>query len=333
MQKKIILTGDRPTGKLHLGHYVGSLQNRVKLQNEYEQFILIADLQALTDNAENPEILNKNIIEVALDYLAVGIDPKISTIFLQSQIRELTELTFYFLNLVTVARLQRNPTVKTEIKQKNFGTSVPVGFFVYPISQAADITLFKANLVPVGQDQLPMIEQSNEIVKKFNSTYKPVFVEAQALVPKDAGRLPGIDGQAKMGKSLGNAIYLSDDADTLNKKIMSMFTDPTHLRVEDPGKIEGNTVFTYLDYFAPNKQEIIDLKEHYQKGGLGDVKVKKYLNEILQEILKPIRERREHYSKDLDFVKNIIKSGTEKAQERASKTMQEVRDAMKLNYF
>ncbi|KKP22555.1 MAG: Tryptophan-tRNA ligase [candidate division TM6 bacterium GW2011_GWF2_28_16] len=333
MQKKIILTGDRPTGKLHLGHYVGSLQNRVKLQNDYEQFILIADLQALTDNAENPEILGKNIIEVALDYLAVGIDPKISTIFLQSQIRELTELTFYFLNLVTVARLQRNPTVKTEIKQKNFGTSIPVGFFVYPISQAADITLFKANLVPVGEDQLPMIEQANEIVRKFNSLYKPVFTQAQALVPKDAGRLPGIDGQAKMGKSLGNAIYLSDDADTLNKKIMSMFTDPTHLRVEDPGKIEGNTVFTYLDYFAPDKKIVQEMKEHYQKGGLGDVKVKKYLNEILQEILNPIRERREHYSKDLDFVKNIIKSGTQKAQERADKTMQEVRQAMKLDYF
>ncbi len=333
MQKKIILTGDRPTGKLHLGHYVGSLQNRVKLQNEYEQFILIADLQALTDNAENPEILSKNIIEISLDYLAVGIDPTISTIFLQSQIRELTELTFYFLNLVTVPRLQRNPTVKTEIKQKNFGTSIPVGFFVYPISQAADITLFKANLVPVGADQLPMIEQSNEIVRKFNKIYKPVFVEAQALVPKNAGRLPGIDGQAKMSKSLGNAIYLSDDADTLQKKIMSMFTDPNHLRIEDPGKIEGNTVFTYLDYFATDKKIITEMKEHYQKGGLGDVKVKKYLNEILQETLKPIRTKREEYAKDISFVKNIIKAGTEKAQERANKTMQEVREAMKLNYF
>lgn len=333
MQKKIILTGDRPTGKLHLGHYVGSLANRIKLQNEYEQFILIADLQALTDNADRPEILGQNIIEVTLDYLAVGIDPKVSTIFIQSQIRELTELTFYFMNLVTVPRLQRNPTVKTEIKQKNFGSGVPVGFFVYPISQAADISLFKANLVPVGQDQLPMIEQANEIVRKFNSTYKPVFVEAEALVPKDAGRLPGIDGQAKMGKSLGNAIYLSDDADTLQKKIMSMFTDPNHLKVEDPGKIEGNTVFTYLDYFATDKKTVTEMKEHYQKGGLGDVKVKKYLNEILQELLKPIRLRREEFAKDISFVKNIIKDGTQKAQVRANKTMQEVREAMKLNYF
>ncbi|MBU4269348.1 tryptophan--tRNA ligase [Candidatus Dependentiae bacterium] len=333
MQKKIILTGDRPTGKLHLGHYVGSLSNRVKLQNEYEQFILIADLQALTDNAERPEILKQNIIEVTLDYLAVGIDPKVSTIFIQSQVPELTELTFYFMNLVTVPRLQRNPTVKTEIKQKNFGSGVPVGFFVYPISQAADITLFKANLVPVGQDQLPMIEQTNEIVRKFNSTYEPIFVEAEALVPKDAGRLPGIDGQAKMGKSLGNAIYLSDDADTLQKKIMSMFTDPTHLKVEDPGKIEGNTVFTYLDYFASDKKTVDEMKEHYQKGGLGDVKVKKYLNEILQELLKPIRERRQHFAKDISYIENIVRAGTEKAKVKAGQTMQEVRKAMKLNYF
>ncbi len=333
MQKKIILTGDRPTGKLHLGHYVGSLSNRVNLQDKYEQFILIADLQALTDNAERPEILKQNIIEVTLDYLAVGIDPKVSTIFIQSQVPELTELTFYFMNLVTVPRLQRNPTVKTEIKQKNFGSGVPVGFFVYPISQAADITLFKANLVPVGVDQLPMIEQTNEIVRKFNSTYEPIFVEAEALVPKDAGRLPGIDGQAKMGKSLGNAIYLSDDADTLQKKIMSMFTDPTHLKVEDPGKIEGNTVFTYLDYFASDKKTVMEMKEHYQKGGLGDVKVKKYLNEILQELLKPIRERRQHFAKDISYIENIVRAGTEKAKIKASQTMQEVRKAMKLNYF
>ena len=333
MSKKIILTGDRPTGHLHIGHYVGSLQNRIKLQNEYNQFILIADLQALTDNAENPEILSKNIIEVTLDYLAVGIDPKVSTIFIQSQIPELTELTFYFLNLVTVPRLQRNPTVKNEIKQKNFGTGIPVGFFIYPISQAADITLFKANLVPVGTDQLPMIEQTNDIVKKFNNIYKPIFPIAEALIPKDAGRLPGIDGKAKMGKSLGNAIYLSDDADTINKKVMSMFTDPNHLRVEDPGKIEGNTVFTYLDHFATDKKMVNELKEHYQKGGLGDVKVKKYLNEVLQEILKPIRERRENFEKDPAEIKNIIKQGTEKARQVATQTIKEVREAMKLNYF
>ncbi len=333
MSKKIILTGDRPTGHLHIGHYVGSLQNRVKLQNEYDQFILIADLQALTDNAENPEILGKNIIEVTLDYLAVGIDPKVSTIFIQSQIPELTELTFYFLNLVTVPRLQRNPTVKNEIKQKNFGTGIPVGFFIYPISQAADITLFKANLVPVGTDQLPMIEQTNDIVKKFNNIYKPVFPIAKGLVPKDAGRLPGIDGKAKMGKSLGNAIYLSDDADTINKKVMGMFTDPDHLRVEDPGKIEGNTVFTYLDHFSTDKKMVAELKEHYQRGGLGDVKVKKYLNEVLQEILKPIREKRENFAKDPAEIKNIIKQGTEKARQVATKTIKEVREAMKLNYF
>lgn len=340
MQKKIILTGDRPTGHLHLGHYVGSLQNRVKLQNEtkgtfnvYEQFVLIADLQALTDNADRPEILGKNIREVVLDYLAVGIDPNVSTIFIQSQIPELTELTFYFMNLVTVPRLQRNPTVKNEIKQKSFGTGVPVGFFVYPISQAADITMFKANLVPVGSDQLPMIEQTNEIVRKFNNTYKPVFVEAEGLVPKTAGRLPGITGTAKMSKSLDNAIYLSDSADVLQKKVMGMFTDPDHLRVEDPGKIEGNTVFTYLDHFATNKDEVKTMKEHYKKGGLGDVKVKRYLNDILQETLKPIRERRELFAKDMSQVEQIIKSGTEKAQTRAEQTMKEVREAMKLNYF
>ena len=333
MSKKIILTGDRPTGHLHIGHYIGSLQNRVKLQNEYKQFILIADLQALTDNAENPEILGKNIIEVTLDYLAVGIDQKVSTIFVQSQIPELTELTFYFLNLVTVPRLQRNPTVKNEIKQKNFGTGIPVGFFIYPISQAADITLFKANLVPVGADQLPMIEQTNDIVRKFNSVYKPIFPITEGLVPKDAGRLPGIDGKAKMGKSLGNAIYLSDNADTVQKKVMSMFTDPDHLRVENPGKIEGNTVFTYLDHFATDKKMVAELKEHYQKGGLGDVKVKKYLNEVMQEILKPIRERRENFAKDPEEIIKIIKQGTDKARETAARTIKEVREAMKLNYF
>ncbi len=333
MSKKIILTGDRPTGHLHIGHYIGSLQNRVKLQNEYKQFILIADLQALTDNAENPEILGKNIIEVTLDYLAVGIDPKVSTIFVQSQIPELTELTFYFLNLVTVPRLQRNPTVKNEIKQKNFGTGIPVGFFIYPISQAADITLFKANLVPVGADQLPMIEQTNDIVRKFNNVYKPIFPITEGLVPKDAGRLPGIDGKAKMGKSLGNAIYLSDDADTVQKKVMSMFTDPDHLRVEDPGKIEDNTVFTYLDHFATDKKMVAELKEHYKKGGLGDVKVKKYLNEVMQEILKPIREKRENFAKDPAEIIKIIKQGTDKARETAAQTIKEVREAMKLNYF
>ncbi|MBD3273648.1 tryptophan--tRNA ligase [Candidatus Dependentiae bacterium] len=333
MSKKIILTGDRPTGPLHLGHYVGSLQNRVKLQNEYNQFVLIADLQALTDNAEHPEILEKNIYEVTLDYLAVGIDPKISTIFIQSQIPELTELTFYFLNLVTVPRLQRNPTVKNEIKQKNFGTGVPVGFFVYPISQAADITLFKANLVPVGADQQPMIEQTNDIIRKFNKTYKEIFPIVESLIPKDVGRLPGIDGKAKMSKSLGNAIYLSDDADTVQKKVMSMFTDPNHLRVEDPGKIEGNTVFTYLDYFAPNKNEVNEMKEHYQRGGLGDVKVKKYLNEVLQEILTPIRERRKEFAKDKNEIKKILIQGTQKARDFAQKTIKEVRESMKLNYF
>lgn len=333
MTKKIILTGDRPTGHLHIGHYLGSLQNRVKLQNKYNQFILIADLQALTDNVSNPEILGKNIIEVTLDYLAVGIDPNVSTIFVQSQIPELTELTFYFLNLVTVPRLQRNPTVKNEIKQKNFGTGIPVGFFIYPISQAADITLFKANLVPVGADQLPMIEQTNDIVRKFNNTYKPIFPITEALVPKDAGRLPGIDGKAKMGKSLGNAIYLSDDADTVQKKVMSMFTDPDHLKVENPGKIEGNTVFTYLDHFATDKKMVAELKEHYQKGGLGDVKVKKYLNEVMQEILKPIRERRKNFAKDPVEIIKIIKQGTDKARETAAKTIKEVREAMKLNYF
>lgn len=333
MSKKIILTGDRPTGKLHLGHYVGSLQNRVKLQNEYQQFILIADLQALTDNADRPEILRKNIIEVTLDYLAVGIDPNVSTIFIQSKIPQLSELTFYFLNLVTVPRLQRNPTVKTEIKQKGFGTGIPVGFFIYPISQAADITLFKANVVPVGQDQLPMIEQTNEIVRKFNNTYKPVFTEAEALVPKGVGRLPGIDGKAKMGKSLGNAIYLSDDQDTVQKKVMSMFTDPDHLRVQDPGKIKGNSVFTYLDYFATNKQEVAEMKAHYKHGGLGDVKVKKYLNEILQETLRPIRKKRAVFEKDLGQIEQIVKKGTEKALITAHNTIEEVKEAMQLNYF
>lgn len=333
MQKKIILTGDRPTGPLHIGHYIGSLQNRVKLQHRYEQFILIADLQALTDNSDNPKILNKNIREVVLDYLAVGIDPKVSTIFLQSQITELTELAFYFMNLVSVPRLQRNPTVKNEIQQKKFGSGIPVGFFVYPISQAADITMFKANLVPAGSDQLPMIEQTNEIVRKFNNIYKPIFVETEVLTPKNAGRLPGITGTAKMSKSLGNAIYLSDSADILQKKVMSMFTDPNHLRIEDSGKIEGNTVFTYLDHFATDKDKVKLMKEHYKRGGLGDVKVKRYLNDILQEMLKPIRERRELFSKDIFQVEQIIKMGTEKAHARAQQTMKEVREAMQLNYF
>lgn len=344
---KIILTGDRPTGRLHVGHYVGSLRKRVELQNsgEYDKiFIMIADAQALTDNADNPEKIRQNIIEVALDYLSCGLDPAKSTLFIQSQIQELTELTFYYMNLVTVSRLQRNPTVKSEIQMRNFETSIPVGFFTYPISQAADITAFKATTVPVGEDQLPMIEQCREIVRKFNSVYGETLVEPEALVPQNevCCRLPGIDGKAKMSKSLGNCIYLSDSADEVRTKIMSMFTDPNHLKVSDPGSLEGNTVFTYLDAFCKDEQferylpeyaNLDELKAHYQRGGLGDVKVKKFLNNVMQEELEPIRNRRKELQKQIPDIYEILKKGSEVAREEAAKTMTEVKAAMKINYF
>lgn len=332
--KKIILTGDRPTGPLHLGHYLGSLKNRVGLQNEYDQYILIADLQALTDNAENPEKIRENIFEVALDYLAVGINPEISTICVQSMIPEIAELTIIYLNLVTVSRLSRNPTVKEEMKQKGFENQIPAGFLMYPVHQAADITAFKANLVPVGADQLPMIEQAKEIVRSFNRIYnKEILAEPEAMVPEDFSRLPGTDGGSKMGKSLGNAIFLSDSPDTIKTKVMGMFTDPDHLRASDPGKVEGNPVFTYLDAFDSDKEKVEELKEHYSRGGLGDVKVKNYLNDVLQEYLRPIREKREEFSQDMEQVKKILKAGTEKAKSVASKTMAEVKEAMKIIYF
>lgn len=336
MSKKIILTGDRPTGKLHIGHYIGSLKNRVQLQNtgDYESFIMIADQQALTDNARDPEKIRRSLTEVALDYLAVGLDPAKSTIFVQSQIPELHELTMHYLNLVTLSRLERNPTVKTEIKQKNYENSIPAGFLIYPVSQAADITAFKATTVPVGEDQLPMIEQTREIVRSFNSIYGDVLVEPEAIIPKDTcGRLPGTDGKAKMSKSIGNCIYLSDDADTIKKKVMSMYTDPNHIRVEDPGQIEGNTVFTYLDVFAPDKEVVQEMKEHYQRGGLGDVKVKRYLNEVMQAELEPIRKRREEFAKDMDAVYKMLKDGSDKAREVAAQTLSEVRNAIGLEYF
>lgn len=337
MTKDIILTGDRPTGKLHIGHYIGSLKNRVEMQNtgKYETFIMIADQQALTDNARDPEKIKNSLIEVALDYLAVGIDPKLSTIFVQSQIPALAELNLYYLNLVTVSRLERNPTVKAEIAQKNFERSIPAGFFTYPVSQAADITAFKANLVPVGDDQEPMLEQTREIVRSFNSIYgKEVLVEPQGVFPpKGSGRLPGLDGNAKMSKSLGNAIYLADDADTLRKKVMSMYTDPNHIHIEDPGQIEGNMVFTYLDIFDPDKQKVAKLKEHYQAGGLGDVKIKRYLNEVLEAQLGPIRKRREEFAKDLPSVYAMLKEGSQKANAVAEQTLAEVRDAIGVNYF
>lgn len=337
MTKDIILTGDRPTGKLHIGHYIGSLKNRVEMQNtgKYETFIMIADQQALTDNARDPEKIKNSLIEVALDYLAVGIDPKLSTIFVQSQIPALAELNLYYLNLVTVSRLERNPTVKAEIAQKNFERSIPAGFFTYPVSQAADITAFKANLVPVGDDQEPMLEQTREIVRSFNSIYgKEVLVEPQGVFPpKGSGRLPGLDGNAKMSKSLGNAIYLADDADTLRKKVMSMYTDPNHIHIEDPGQIEGNMVFTYLDIFDPDKQKVAKLKEHYQAGGLGDVKIKRYLNEVLEAQLGPIRKRREEFAKDLPSVYAMLKEGSQRANAVAEQTLVEVRDAIGVNYF
>ena len=345
--EKIILTGDRPTGRLHVGHYVGSLRRRVELQNsgEYSKiFIMIADAQALTDNIENPEKVRQNIIEVALDYLSCGLDPAKSNILIQSQIPELCELTFYYMDLVTVARLQRNPTVKSEIQMRNFEASIPVGFFTYPISQAADITAFKATTVPVGEDQLPMIEQTREIVRKFNSVYDEVLVEPSALISTNQAclRLPGIDGKAKMSKSLGNCIYLSDSEADVKKKIMSMYTDPEHLLVSDPGHLEGNTVFTYLDAFCKPEHferylsdyaNLDELKAHYTRGGLGDVKVKKFLNNIIQEELEPIRKRRKEYEKDIPEVYNILRKGTEAAREVAAQTLSEVKSAMKINYF
>jgi tryptophanyl-tRNA synthetase len=336
MGKKIILTGDRPTGKLHIGHYIGSLKNRVALQESglYESFIMIADQQALTDNARNPEKIRNSLREVALDYLAVGINPSKSNIFIQSQIPELNELTMHYLNLVTLSRLERNPTVKQEIKQKNFENSIPAGFLIYPVSQAADITAFKADTVPVGEDQLPMIEQTREIVRSFNSIYGDVLVEPEAVLPSsNAGRLPGTDGKAKMSKSIGNCIYLSDDADTIKKKVMSMYTDPNHIRVEDPGQVDGNTVFTYLDVFATDKNAVEEMKEHYKRGGLGDVKVKRYLNEVLQAELEPIRNRRIEFEKDIDAVYKMLKDGSDKAREVAANTLREVREAIGLEYF
>lgn len=345
--KQIILTGDRPTGRLHVGHYVGSLKERVKLQNsgEYDEiYIMIADAQALTDNAEHPEKVRENIAQVALDYLACGIDPEKSTIFIQSMIPELTELTFYYMNLVTVSRLQRNPTVKSEIKQRNFEASIPVGFFCYPISQAADITAFGATHVPVGEDQMPMLEQCKEIVHKFNSVYGETLTEPKIVLPKNQAcqRLPGIDGKAKMSKSLGNCIYLSDDEETVRKKIMSMFTDPNHLRVEDPGQTEDNPVFIYLDAFCrtehfaeylPEYENLSELKEHYQRGGLGDVKVKKFLNHVLQEELAPIRRRREEWEQRMPEVYEILRAGSLTAEKKARETLESVRDAMQINYF
>ena len=337
MTKEILLTGDRPTGKLHIGHYIGSLKKRVKLQNEgkYEPYIMLADTQALTDNARDPEKIKNSLIQVALDYLAVGLDPEKSTIYVQSQIPALFELTAYYMDLVTVARLERNPTVKTEIKQKNFKDSIPVGFLNYPVSQAADITAFKATVVPVGDDQEPMLEQTREIVRTFNRVYNTdILVEPKGYFPpKGQGRLPGLDGNAKMSKSLGNAIYLSDDAKTVQKKVMSMYTDPNHIHVEDPGQVEGNTVFTYLDVFAPDKDKVAELKEQYQKGGLGDVKIKRYLNKVLEEELGPIRERREKFAQNPDAVYEMLLEGSKKANKVANQTLKEVREAIGLNYF
>ncbi|MBO7450491.1 MAG: tryptophan--tRNA ligase [Clostridiales bacterium] len=344
---KIILTGDRPTGRLHLGHYVGSLRRRVELQNsgEFDKiFIMIADAQALTDNFDNPGKIRDNIIEVALDYLSAGLDPEKVNIFIQSEVTELTELTFYYMNLVTLSRLERNPTVKTEIQLRNFETSIPVGFLNYPISQASDITAFKATTVPVGEDQLPMIEQAREIVRKFNSTYGEVLVEPDALLPNNSvcSRLPGTDGKAKMSKSLGNCIYLSDTSEEVSKKVMSMFTDPNHLKVSDPGSLEGNTVFTYLDAFCkdehfekycPDYKNLQEMKDHYQRGGLGDVKVKRLLINVLEDELAPIRARRAEYEKNIKGVYEILKKGTEAAQKEAAQTLSEVKAAMRINYF
>jgi len=331
--KKTILTGDRPSGPLHLGHFVGSLQNRVALQHEYEQYVMIADVQALAANAEDPQKVRDNVLQVALDYLAVGIDPKVTTIFMQSLVPEIAELTVYFMNLVTLARLQRNPTVKEEIKQKGFGQSIPVGFLAHPISQAADIPCVNADLVPVGEDQLPLIEQCAEIVRSFNRIYAPVFNESKALVPKTGARLMGLDGKAKMSKSLGNAIFLGDSADELQKKVMSMYTDPNHLRVADPGQVEGNMVFSYLDIFDPNRDEVEELKAHYRRGGLGDVVIKKRLSGILQELLAPIRQRREEFAQDPAAVMQIIKEGTARTRVKTVAVMERVRAAMRIDYF
>ena len=345
--KQIILTGDRPTGRLHVGHYVGSLKERVKLQNSgnYDEiYIMIADAQALTDNAEHPEKVRQNIMQVALDYLACGLDPEKSTIFIQSMIPELTELTFYYMNLVTVSRVQRNPTVKAEIQMRNFEASIPVGFFCYPISQAADITAFRATSVPVGEDQMPMIEQCKEIVHKFNSVYGETLTEPKIVLPSNQAclRLPGIDGKAKMSKSLGNCIYLSDESEDIRTKIMSMFTDPNHIRVQDPGKVEGNPVFIYLDAFCrpehfeeflPDYNNLDELKAHYQRGGLGDVKVKKFLNNVIQSELEPIRNRRKLWEKNLPDVYDILKKGSAAARETAAKTLDDVRHSMRIDYF
>ena len=345
--EKIILTGDRPTGRLHVGHYVGSLRGRVELQNsgEYDKiFIMIADAQALTDNFEHPEKVRENILEVALDYLSVGLDPAKSNLFIQSQISELTELTFFYMNLVTVSRLQRNPTVKAEIQLRNFEASIPVGFFCYPISQAADITAFQATTVPVGEDQLPMLEQTKEIVRKFNAVYGETLVEPEILLPKNEAclRLPGTDGKAKMSKSLGNCIYLADDPKTVEAKIKDMYTDPEHIRVSDPGHLEGNTVFTYLDAFSrqehferylPDYANLDELKAHYQRGGLGDVKIKKFLTNIMQEELEPIRKRRKEYEKDIAAVYDILRAGSERAREKAADTLASVKHAMRIDYF
>ena len=346
-KETVILTGDRPTGRLHIGHYVGSLKRRVELQNAGDfkkMFVFIADAQALTDNIDNPEKVRQNVIEVALDYLACGLDPEKITIFIQSQIPELCELSFYFMDLVTVSRLQRNPTVKTEIGMRGFESSIPVGFFTYPISQAADITAFKATTVPAGEDQKPMLEQATEIVRRFNHIYGETLVEPNILLPQNAVccRLPGTDGKAKMSKSLGNCIYLAESAKEVEKKVKSMYTDPTHLRVEDPGHIEGNTVFTYLDAFCkpehfglywPDYQSLDEVKEHYQRGGLGDMKVKKFLNKILQEELEPIRQRRAEFEKDIPAVYEMLRKGCEEARAVAAETLSEVRRAMKINYF
>ena len=345
--KKVILTGDRPTGRLHVGHYVGSLKERVKLQNsgDYDEiYIMIADAQALTDNAEHPEKVRQNIMNVALDYLACGIDPEKSTIFIQSMVPELTELTFYYMNLVTVSRVKRNPTVKAEIQMRNFEASIPVGFFCYPISQAADITAFRATAVPVGEDQLPMLEQCKEIVHKFNSVYGETLTEPEIVLPSNKAclRLPGIDGKAKMSKSLGNCIYLSDEAEDVRKKIMSMFTDPNHLRVEDPGRVEGNPVFLYLDAFSrpehfeeflPDYKNLDELKDHYTRGGLGDVKVKKFLNNVMQAELTPIRERRKMWEQRIPEVYEILREGSKAAEAKAAETLRDVKAAMKINYF
>lgn len=345
--KKVILTGDRPTGRLHVGHYVGSLKERVALQNSGkfdEIYIMIADAQALTDNAEHPEKVRQNIVQVALDYLACGLDPEKSTIFIQSMVPELTELTFYYMNLVTVSRVQRNPTVKAEIQMRNFEASIPAGFFCYPISQAADITAFHATAVPVGEDQLPMLEQCKEIVHKFNSVYGETLTEPEIILPSNKAclRLPGIDGKAKMSKSLDNCIYLSDESDEIRTKVMSMFTDPNHLRIEDPGEVENNPVFIYLDafckdeYFAeflPDYANLEELKAHYKRGGLGDVKVKKFLNNVIQEELRPIRERRKEWEKRLPDVYDILKTGSEVAEKKAAQTLSEVKHSMQIDYF